>query len=243
MSYENAPQTKFVATHCCACGRPLVEADSVELGIGPICREKFGFDGISDPLARSEANALVYEISARQKESWAAVAPLIARMRELGYEKLAARCQDRLAPTPEIFIDVVEGKLYRVVAPYKEEATPTWRGIPGRFFRKLKNEEGKEIPYNFVPLAEKKALWKLLNPHYAGKIGQGPQGVFEIAVKAEAPKATPSRPAGPPPGGFLASSPTWPGNVIERPARPTPEERKADKALETLAKIVPFAPR
>ncbi len=230
MSYESAPATQFVATHCCACGRALVEADSVELGIGPICRKKYGYGAISNPLAASEANALVYELSARQHESWAAVAPLIARLRELGYAVLADRCQERLAPQPEIFITTCQDRgrdYYKVVSPYNEKATADWRTIRGRFFRKDKDAAGKETPYNFVPTTERKALWTLLNAHYAGKIGQGPSGVFEVAVKpakAETPRAArPVTPAGPPLGGFLAASTTWPGCLVERPKAPRTE--------------------
>lgn len=43
MSYENAPATKMLATHCACCARPLVDAESVELGIGPDCRKRHGF--------------------------------------------------------------------------------------------------------------------------------------------------------------------------------------------------------
>ncbi len=44
MSHENSPACELVATHCCICNRPLTDALSVELGIGPVCREKHGFD-------------------------------------------------------------------------------------------------------------------------------------------------------------------------------------------------------
>lgn len=44
MSYENAPQTKLLATDCAVCSRPLCDAKSVELGIGPECRKKYGFE-------------------------------------------------------------------------------------------------------------------------------------------------------------------------------------------------------
>lgn len=92
MSYENAPATKFIAVNCCVCGRPLVDAISVEEGIGPICRDKFGlnkasdnadfakalnyiiqcktspatkfFDSVSRNDARGATNALIYTISA-----------------------------------------------------------------------------------------------------------------------------------------------------------------------------------
>jgi hypothetical protein len=43
MSYESAPATQMLATHCAVCARPLLDAKSVELGIGPDCRRKHGF--------------------------------------------------------------------------------------------------------------------------------------------------------------------------------------------------------
>ena len=58
MSYENAPATMLVATHCCVCNRPLVDADSVEMGIGPTCRGHVepdaepAWDVVADYLAR-----------------------------------------------------------------------------------------------------------------------------------------------------------------------------------------------
>lgn len=42
-TYENAPSTKMLATHCCACGRALRDAVSVEAGMGPDCRERHGY--------------------------------------------------------------------------------------------------------------------------------------------------------------------------------------------------------
>jgi len=90
-NYEDAPATKMVATHCCCCGRALVDAESVETGIGPVCREKYGFVGVSvSPEARAEANKLVYQIACAPTES----AALILRLRELGFQKLADRIAD-----------------------------------------------------------------------------------------------------------------------------------------------------
>ena len=37
MSYENAPATKLLATHCGICGRPLRDSVSVERCVGPDC--------------------------------------------------------------------------------------------------------------------------------------------------------------------------------------------------------------
>lgn len=42
-TYENAPATKLLATNCACCGRALVDAVSVETGVGPDCREMHGY--------------------------------------------------------------------------------------------------------------------------------------------------------------------------------------------------------
>ena len=43
MTYESAPATKMIATHCAVCARPLLDAESVERGIGPDCAKRHGF--------------------------------------------------------------------------------------------------------------------------------------------------------------------------------------------------------
>lgn len=43
MSYETAPATKMLATFCACCARPLVDAVSVETGVGPDCRKTHGY--------------------------------------------------------------------------------------------------------------------------------------------------------------------------------------------------------
>lgn len=48
-TYENAPSTKLLATHCASCGRPLRDAASVEAGMGPDCREKHGYENAQGP--------------------------------------------------------------------------------------------------------------------------------------------------------------------------------------------------
>lgn len=46
--YERAVATQIMATHCCFCGRPLVDAESVQRGIGPICKGKYAIGDITD---------------------------------------------------------------------------------------------------------------------------------------------------------------------------------------------------
>lgn len=49
--YENAPATRMLAIYCACCRKPLVDAKSVETGMGPVCRGKHGFnkaDGVAN---------------------------------------------------------------------------------------------------------------------------------------------------------------------------------------------------
>jgi len=46
LGHANAPATKLLAVYCCACHLPLVDSDSVELGIGPICRKKLAKEDV-----------------------------------------------------------------------------------------------------------------------------------------------------------------------------------------------------
>lgn len=61
MSYTDAPATGLLATHCICCGRPLLDAKSVEANIGPDCREKYGLDVELPTGARAKANKLIHE--------------------------------------------------------------------------------------------------------------------------------------------------------------------------------------
>ncbi len=178
MSYEAAPATRLLATACAICGRPLVDAESVESGIGPVCAERYEY-----AAGKSEANALVYEVAARQKESWLVLKPLIERIAALGYAVLAERLAERLTPEPEIFLDTV-GSSVRVLAPYSAGAIADLRGIKGRYFRKeVDADTGEERAYNFVPVSARAALWALLKKHYAGRVAKSAQGIFEIPAE------------------------------------------------------------
>jgi hypothetical protein len=171
MNYEMTPAAQLLATHCAACARPLVDAVSVEIGLGPTCRKKYGYDARASELegdARTEANRLVYAIAARQ--SGLEVAEAVVRLRALGFEKLAdcitTRCET---------VRIVErlGSL-EISAPYNAEATIAWRSIKGRLF-------DRELKINVVPATEKRAVWDLLKKHYTGAIAIGPKGAFIVA--------------------------------------------------------------
>lgn len=153
MSYEFAPATRLVATHCAHCGKALVDATSVEIGLGPVCRKRVEWDalgtgeipagsngstfaiGIPEADARIEtlvaagdaravANFLVYVAAALQGGDEALLA--ILGVKRLGFVKLAAIL---FAHVAGVEIKVEPGKLF-VRAPYDERLPIARRSVP-----------------------------------------------------------------------------------------------------------------
>jgi hypothetical protein len=97
-SYTCDPNTTRLATHCVLCQRPLRDAVSVNLGIGPICREGLGLDNV-DPLHRVAANRAIHRAGLACMDPAAdAVQTVLACADEVetyGLTNLAAKIRDR----------------------------------------------------------------------------------------------------------------------------------------------------
>jgi hypothetical protein len=165
--YENAPATIMLATQCAVCGRPLVDSVSVETGIGPECRKKHGYNIVVAPEARAEANALVHQVALDQ--GGLSVARAAARLRELGFEVLSAVLLKRACP---VRIDEIAGRLV-VKSPYNENATASFRRIPGRRW------DGEQ-KVNTFPVEARRSLFGALVSAYAGLVAYGPKGAFVL---------------------------------------------------------------
>lgn len=168
MSYENAPATKMLATNCAACGRPLVDAISVETGMGPDCREKHGYNQEVSEEARAEANKLVHEIAVAQ--DGVRVTQNIVRLQALGFDALAARIVKRTRP---IVIEAVDLLTLAVASPYSETFIEDVRHVPGRRW-------DNETKRNTIPTSSRAALWAALKRSYSGCTAIGPKGAFVI---------------------------------------------------------------
>jgi hypothetical protein len=187
-TYEDAPATALVATCCACCARPLVDAPSVERGVGPTCAKKYGFgvaQGAADWTAaaalagragvvlastddaRKAANALVYRCAALQGD--ATIPDLVAAIGALGFAKVAEAIARNLVPVVVSVTD--EGDRLAVDAPYLPTLTAALQAIPGR-------QWDRERKLNVVPAAERRALWiafrKTLAP---GTVVVGTRGV------------------------------------------------------------------
>ena len=158
MSYENSVQCVLLATNCCVCGKSLVDATSVQLGIGPDCRHHVN-EGISEET-RKTCNVLTHEAAIAAQEG------NIVRVRRAAE---MIRSLERLA---KIKIAEDNGTLV-VRTPWKQVRgfSDAWRAIPGRTWRNGRN---------VVPVSSKKELWELLKQFFPGVYGVGPQGAFTI---------------------------------------------------------------
>ena len=153
MSYVNAPATKMLATHCACCGRPLVDADSVDLGIGPDCRSRYmkpepGTDDTAvafavlaaaglpqsimesvaaAPTAREQANVIVHFVAVNRDDDDLVLSCATA-LRSLGYATLADKVADGRT---SIRIEVKADEIL-VYTPRSPAFLDALRGVPRR---------------------------------------------------------------------------------------------------------------
>jgi hypothetical protein len=194
MSYQESTQCKLLATHCVCCGAPLVDAVSVEMGIGPDCRKGAFPPDISD-VDREVANGLVYSAAiSADKGKIEEVLETASKLRDLGWPELSDKVAKRFVEgvrraerDPDITIEVVNG-VFVVKTPFrrgaKEAFIRAWRGIPGRRF-----DRGRGA--NMIPTAQKEALWGLLIEFFPGKWGKGPKGIFRVPRPVAKPDPQP----------------------------------------------------
>lgn len=176
MSYLNAPATRLLATNCCCCGRSLVDATSVELGIGPECRG--GNNGHISNDQRELCNKLTHTAAiAAQEGNIETVRSCANQVELIGLPELADKIRRRFvnAERQAKIIITQNGNTLSVQTPYKRSAgsdfTNAWRAIPGRRWFNGRN---------VIPETSKRELWELLKRFFPGQYGKGPSGVFKI---------------------------------------------------------------
>lgn len=191
MSYTSAPATKLVATACVICRRPLLDAKSVEAGMGPVCRKKSGYGsdpslppkpyqplGADDPDRsvraridsgnhRGAANALVnFAARTDRKELAARAADQVGR---LGYVRLGRAMMDGLV---DISIER-DHDVFRVKVP---RSGAVWRWV----IERMEGSFSKRLKSFTVPVRSKRRLWGALKKFYKGSLAIGPKGWFII---------------------------------------------------------------
>lgn len=188
MSYLSAPGVALVATECAVCARPLLDAVSVESGIGPTCRKYMageqspadwaafaGFipaalrEALASRLgdARSCANLLTHRVASGALSASEALPMLVA----LGFHRLSAAVAKGSVGS---VIIAVEGDRLVVKAPY---ADGFGRALRAAAYGSRWEPTSKRWS---VPIAAKPGLWRALRETYPGALLSGPQGLSTI---------------------------------------------------------------
>lgn len=196
MGYEDAAATKILATNCACCGRPLVDAKSVQVGIGPECRKKYGY-GMEVPEAvRAQANKIIYALALAVSTGSITVETFeqVDALEALGFGKIAAIFREKGAA---IFIERrvwngVERLFVRV--PYSEDFNAaSW--VQGRYGVKTEVTGSlstkKVFHWTFDVSKETRAkVHAALVQCFPGALAIGPSGPFTVApLKTAAQKA------------------------------------------------------
>jgi len=168
MTYENLRSTKLLATHCAVCARPLRDAVSVELGIGPDCREKHGYDGFINDDNRALANALIFEIA--DKQSGLDAVDACRQLMHLGFTTLASKIAIRIMSI-RVLQDPNRPEVLLVTTPYTEIGVQQLGSVPGRRWN-------ASLHVNEVPVTSKNRLWKALRTAFPGYPMLDPHGDF-----------------------------------------------------------------
>jgi hypothetical protein len=183
MCYENSVQCQLLETYCCVCGKELVDSISVQLGIGPDCRQHVN-QGIS-PETQKACNVLTHDAAvAAQEGNIVKVRKAAEMIRDLGLDVLADKILERFKNAErlaKIKITETEGGII-VKTPHKQngEFVSDWRAIAGRRYRGA----GK----NFIPTESKRAVWELIKKWFPDIYGVGPQGTFKVPKHPKTPK-------------------------------------------------------
>jgi len=159
---------------CAVCQRPLSDAASVELGIGPVCRKHGGYDlqAIVESL-RPLANAAVRAIA--RDPSPEGVLPLLHIIRSLGFDKLEARIAQRLAAVTILPEEGSGGERY-AVTHFADAATyRAFAAIPGRM-------PGPKKGSHSIPVSEKAAICAVLHRHLEGQLLLGCKGLTKVQL-------------------------------------------------------------
>ena len=168
MGYEDAPATKMLATSCAVCRRPLLDAASVDFGIGPDCRKRHGFNEQVDEASRRQANEIVHRLACRPSDRQEDIVDVL-RLAALGFVQLSRVMLDRMT---QIRIEEEHDDLL-VTSPYSHNFLEHTRWLPGRRWL-------KDVKKTRFSSSARGALWSAIKACYPGAIGIGPKGPFTV---------------------------------------------------------------
>lgn len=178
--YTEAPATKMLATNCACCHLPLLDAQSVEIGMGPVCRKKHGYDQVLDlpEEDRKTANKLIHNVACHRDGP--TVLDACTKLFALGCSRVVLAILKRCAKVQIATTDATHAHGPNRIAvkivgdiPDFGALLADFRAIRGRRW----DAEGK---VNTFPVETKPAVFAVLKKHFAGAMAVGPKGPFMV---------------------------------------------------------------
>jgi hypothetical protein len=210
MSYVNAPATRMLASQCACCAKALVDSDSVESGIGPVCRDLHGYGEAQGPAdwtaararllgsdvteeeiaawngdAHKAANILIHRVAVEQKGG--NVEKYVSAIEALGYTKVAARIDRRLHPKrrgdapADGEDDAPKGPAIHVTVEGAMLAVKSPYSAEAVAAIRMVPGRKWEGTRNLIPVAQRAALVYALRMGYPGMEASFPEGVIALA--------------------------------------------------------------
>ena len=210
MSYLSNPNTQRLATRCCLCGRSLVDAKSVEIGIGPICRAKHLYNDEVTEEQRTTVNKLIHkagvlcENRTEAKRSGKSAAEMLAigsaildisdQIEAVGLAGVARKVRSRfigihldvVKDAPEYGWDRQKRREYATghthdIIVLRSPYSPAFNDTRKRMGLRARPVRTKEDGFHWeFPIASKRSLDELIRRVFAGELAVGPKGVFVI---------------------------------------------------------------
>lgn len=164
-------------TCCVVCGRSLFQQDSVEYGIGPICRERIGFLELSQPHRKIVGELIQTGLKARfEAVGLVSIVELAAKVAELGYSNVAKKMATTFS---DVQIENGENSV-SVKSPYSPVFTDEARKLKGRWNPEIKGWSFWLPSSVEASVNRRKALLAALKEAYTGLLAIGSKGAFVL---------------------------------------------------------------
>lgn len=186
MSYLNAEATKLTATQCICCGRALADSVSVETGMGPHCRAKYGVADDISPEVQKEANCLIHK-AALDITSVEERLEIANQMEALGFGHFAGIVRKRFLK-PAVTLTLIDDHWLLVKVADYGDSVAFGSCVKSTFEPKARRPEWQEKNGSkrfqgwaiFASPANKRRLFDLLKDCFADQTALGPKGSFQL---------------------------------------------------------------
>ncbi len=167
--WTDAPGVELVATRCVACGRALLDAQSLAAAMGPDCRATYGCEERLSEEQREVVNRTIYRLALADHGGVDAPALIGVLAGVAGLEKLVERVERRLVKVR------VEYRAERRLLLVQTPKNARWSAVAPKLG--VVTEEGLTVATNAKAM---RLAYAAIAAHFAGLLMRGPRGLVIV---------------------------------------------------------------